>query len=423
MTSNDILRQAAEITAADAAALPRLLALAGEALGTKALALYRFGPDETLCFLAGQDSFALRVQAETCLAARADDVDAVLVWDGGGRLLGVWTALLSEEARQRLPEIQETLAPFFVIALRQTRWQDEITVAQSQVEKRIREVATVYEIGQAMDSVEIDRLLDMITEKAAAVMEAQACSLLLRLPDTDSLVIAAAFGLPSDVVENTRIFVGSSVAGRVVETGEPLLLNSLDDDPRFQGSGIGGVADVSSSICMPMKDENGVVQGVLCIRRRAAGLLFSDEDLRLFSIFATQAGLAINNAQLYARLNHKLQELSTLAALTETITSTLDLDQVLNQVADNIVDVVHFDRCRIYLLDVETGRFSPRIVRGYHHRMPLTTNSANAEAQVGMGVGVIGMVAQRQMPLFVEDSADALPMIREYAQALDMDAF
>jgi len=424
LNTDTLLRRAAEITAADAAAaLPRLLALAGEALGTDILALYRLGPDETLCFLAGQDSFALRVQAEACLAARADCADSALARDSGGRVLGLWTAVLSEEARQRLQETRETLAPFFVIALRQTRWQDEITAAQAQVERRIREVATVYEIGQAMDRVEIDRLLDMITEKAAAVMEAQACSLLLRLPDTDSLVIAASFGLPSDIVENSRIFVGSSVAGRVVQTGEPLLLNSLDDDPRFQGSGIGSVADVSSSICMPMKDENGVVQGVLCIRRRAAGPLFSDEDLRLFSIFATQAGLAINNAQLYARLNHKLQELSTLAALTETITSTLDLDQVLNQVADNIVDVVHFDRCRIYLLDVETGRFSPRIVRGYHRTPLAQTTFVDVDLQVGMGVGVIGMIAQRQMPLFVEDSADTLPMIRDYAAALDMEAF
>ena len=422
-----LLRRAAEITAADAAsALPRLLALAGEALGTETLALYRLGSDDMLCFLAGEDASPLRVRAEASLAdwkagersADAGGVVAALVRGSTERPLGLWTAVLTEDARQRWQDVSEALAPFFAIALRQTRWQEEITAAQGQVERRIREVATVYEIGQAMDKVEIDRLLDMVTEKAATVMEAQTCSLLLRLTDTDSLVIAASFGLPSDIVENARIFVGSSVAGHVVQTGLPLLLNSLADDPRFQGSGIPSAADVSSSICMPMKDENGVVQGVLCIRRRAAGPLFTDEDLRLFSIFATQAGLAINNAQLYAKLNHKLQELSTLAALIETITSTLDLDQVLNQVADNIVDVVHFDRCRIYLLDVETGRFAPRIVRGHYQ-----TSLNDMDSQVGMGVGVIGMVAQRQMPLFVEDSTEALPMIRDYAAALDMKAF
>ncbi len=414
LDTQTLLQQAAAITASDAdAALSRLLALAGEALKTDTVALYRPGPEDALFLHLGEDTPRLRRQAEAI-----GEEAAVLRGGTDNRVLGVWTAETTEPLRKRWLEVSALLAPFFIIALRQTRWQDEITAAQGQVERRIREVATVYEIGQAMDKVEIDRLLDMVTEKAAAVMEAQACSLLLRLPETESLVIAASFGLPSEIVENTRIFIGSSVAGRVVETGQPLLLNSLADDPRFLGSGIGSVPDVSSSICMPMKDENGVVQGVLCIRRRAAGSLFTDEDLRLFSIFATQAGLAINNAQLYAKLSHKLQELSTLAALTETITSTLDLDQVLNQVADNIVDVVHFERCRIYLLDVETGRFSPRIVRGYH-RATLT----DLDAEVGMGAGVIGMVAQRQMPLFVEDVDDALPMIKGYAQALDMTAF
>ena len=418
MTAFSILRRAAEITASDTDTLPRLLALAVEALGTSAQALYQLGPDQALRLAAGEDAPARREQASACLTQRVFNTETVQIVESGGRTLGVWAAALPDDAQERWQETADALLPFFVIALRQARRQDEITVAQAQSERRIREVATVYEIGQAMDKVEIDRLLDMVTEKAAAVMEAQTCSLLLRLPDTNSLVIAASFGLDSDIVENARIFVGSSVAGRVVETGEPLLLNSLDDDPRFQGSGIGGVADVSSSICMPTKDENGGVQGVLCIRRHASGPLFTDEDLRLFSIFATQAGLAINNAQLYAKLNHKLQELATLAALTETITSTLDLDQVLNQVADNIVDLVHFDRCRIYLMDVETGRFSPRIVRGYH-RSP----RIDMDLQVAMGAGVIGMVAQRQMPLFVEDVRETLPMIREYAEALDMEAF
>lgn len=414
MTLHTLLQQAAAITASDAdAVLSRLLALAGEALNTKTLALYRPCAEDALCLHLGTETPTLRRQAE------AQTADAAVLRGGtDNKVLGVWTAKLSDAVRPQWPEVSALLAPFFVIALRQMRWQDEITAAQAQVERRIREVATVYEIGQAMDKVEIDRLLDMITEKAAAVMEAQACSLLLRVPETDSLVIAASFGLPNDIVENARVFIGSSVAGRVVETGEPLLLNSLADDARFAGSGIGSVADVSSSICMPMKDENGTVQGVLCIRRRAEGLLFTDEDLRLFSIFATQAGLAINNAQLYAKLSHKLQELSTLAALTETITSTLDLDQVLNQVADNIVDVVHFERCRIYLLDAETGRFSPKIVRGYHR-----ASLVDLDAEVGMGTGVIGMVAQRQMPLFVEDIDEALPMVRDYAAALHMTAF
>jgi PAS domain S-box-containing protein len=420
-----LAHQASRIVADDTEApLPCLLVLAAQALATEEIAIYRAGPGDSLKLLEGCDTDTLRACARACFS-QSETPSAAEPFCGRSLLLGpsenplgIWAAALPQSSQENWDTVSENLSPFFLIALRQTIWKNEVITAQRQVERRIREVATVYDIGQAMDKVEIDRLLDMITEKAAAVMEAQACSLLLKLPEADSLVIAASYGLPDDVVENARIFVGSSIAGSVVETGQPLLLNSLADDPRFQGSDVHSLPDVSSSICMPMKDENGAVQGVLCIRRSAASPLFSDEDLKLFSIFATQAGLAINNAQLYAKLNHKLQELSTLAALTETITSTLDLDQVLNQVADNIVDVVHFDRCRIYLLDMETGRFSPHIVRGFRRTEP-----EDADAAVEMGDGVIGLVAQRQMPILVDNITQTLPMLREYGQSLEMEAF
>ena len=422
--SETLLRQSALIVADDTRSpLPQLLRLASQTLATTKIVIYRVSLPDTLLPLEGEETEEIRTRAEACLASHhregtlGEDCGAALLLGASGEPLGVLAAVLTPQGQERWSWLSQALAPFFLIALRQTLWRDEMAAAQTQVERRIREVATVYDIGQAMDKVEIDRLLDMITEKAAAVMEAQACSLLLKMPESDSLVIAASHGLPDDVVENARIFVGSSIAGRVVSTGEPLLLNSLADDPRFHGSSVHSVPDVSSSICMPMKNEDGAVQGVLCIRRRAAAPLFTEEDLRLFSIFATQAGLAINNAQLYARLNHKLQELSTLAALTETITSTLDLDQVLNQVADNIVDVVHFDRCRIYLLDMETGRFSPRIVRGFRRA------ADDPDAEVGMGEGVVGMVAQRQTPLLVENVERGRPGEREYGLALEMEAF
>ena len=423
-----MLRQAAQIVADDSLPpLPPLLALAARILATDEAAFYRLTSGETLTPIAGEQTERLAAQAQSCLSSwlagegcAADlGCSAAIVLGEDAQPLGLWAAAVTPETRkEHWAEIADLLGPFFVIALRQTNWRSEVAVAQAQAERRIREVATVYEIGQAMDKVEIDRLLDMITEKAAAVMEAQACSLLLRLPESDSLVIAASCGLPDEVVENARIFVGSSIAGRVVETGVPLLLNSLADDPRFPENSVHSIPDVGSSICMPLKDESGSVFGVLCIRRGVASPLFLDEDLRLFSIFATQAGLAINNAQLYARLNHKLQELSTLAALTETITSTLDLGQVLNQVADNIVDVVHFDRCRIYLMDMETGHFSPRIVRGFQRPAP-----DDPDAQVTVGVGVIGLVAQRQMPILVDDISQTLPMLREYGETLNMEAF
>ena len=133
--SSRLLRQAAEITAADAdgTALSRLLGLAGAALGTETLALYRPGLEDALFLHLGEDTPRLRRQAE------AGGPEAAVLRSGSdGKTLGVWTAALPDGAGGRWLEVAEALAPFLTIALRQTRWRDEITDAQAQVERRIR---------------------------------------------------------------------------------------------------------------------------------------------------------------------------------------------------------------------------------------------------------------------------------------------
>lgn len=415
----DLLTEAARACADDAqAALPRLLALAREALVADPGAVFGRG-NAGLRLAAGPDREDLRRAAEACLTGDVpvtEDVSA-LALTAGGETLGVWAVSLPDaESETRWRSLVPQLAPFFALALRQKHWQQAVTTAQEQAERHLREVTTVFEVGQAIDTVDIERLLNIITEKAAHVMDAQACSLLLKLPDANSLLIVASCGLPDEVVENTRIFVGEGIAGKVAATGEPLLLNNLGDDPRFRG--MSGMPEVTSSICMPMKDVDGHIHGVLCIRRRAPAPLFTDDDVKLFGIFATQAALAVNNAQLIVKLNLKIRELSTLAALTETVSSSLDLDHVLNQVADNLIDVVHFDRCRIYIKDMETDRFSPRIVRGFPWR-----EGGGQRASLPVEEVVIEMVARRQTPIPVEDIASAPGTLRAYGEALGMDAF
>ncbi|BDI32249.1 hypothetical protein CCAX7_43000 [Capsulimonas corticalis] len=366
---------------------------------------------QTLDFLSHhttQDESASECDQPTCKILLSDGVH-----------LGAWSFRLPPGSDlEWWDALTHALTPFILLGLRQSYWQDQVSTARTQLERRIREVEAVYEIGQATDDKDIHHLMDLITEKAASVMDAQACSLMLKEPDTEAMTIVASYGLASSIVEDTRILVGSGIAGHVAATGLPLRLDSLDDVPELKTQNLTGLPGVASSICMPMKDEKGEVQGVLCIRRNLPTATFNDDDLRLFSIFATHASLAINNAKLYQKLNNKIQELSTLSDLTETITSTLDLDQVLNQVADNIVDVVKFDRCRIYLCDLDTGRFSARIVRGFDWNP-----DEKRDANIGLGEGVIGSIAQRQVPVLVDRPDLEPPHVRQYAHALSMTSF
>lgn len=285
---------------------------------------------------------------------------------------------------------------------------------EQQAEKRIREVSTLYEIGRAIDSVEIGRLLEIITEKAAKVMDAQACSLMRLNPDTRALTIAASYGLSEDVVFVTHRALGEGIAGRVAVTGEPMLIADTWHDPRL--SGVHLRPEIGSSMLVPLKDELGGVIGVLSIRRRRPAPDFNADDLRLFSVFASQATLAINNKQLYDDLHRHVKELSTLSDLTLAVISHLDLNILLETVANNIVDVVKFDRCCIFLYDRATRRFIPHTRLGYRSDVIGRTSVKKSES-------VVGVVASKQMPIVENDARTAIQPIRGFARALGTNSF
>jgi hypothetical protein len=199
------------------AALDRLLQITSTAISSAGSAIFGVVGDTEPLFVAGRDSRLLKERARIVLcdcagelrlpehATGAHAAPIVSHGDGpayarvllsDGQPLGVWAVMLPGAHGSTQPAgagrgnndleawetVSDALAPMMVLGLRQQTWQDEVKLANTQVERRIREVGTVYEIGRAIDRVDIQHLLRLITERAAAVMDAQACSLLIKQP-------------------------------------------------------------------------------------------------------------------------------------------------------------------------------------------------------------------------------------------------
>lgn len=324
------------------------------------------------------------------------------------------TLLRMRLSREAPDELAEHIAEQLAMVLDRAHLEEQVARLDSQAERRIREVTTVYEIGRAIDSVEFDRLLTLVTEKAARVMDAQACSLMRLDPDTNTLSIQASSGLPDDVVAVTRRALGEGIAGRVALTGEPMLINDSHTDPRLDGVRLS--PEIGSSMVVPMKDEKGFVTGVLCISRRRPAPDFQMEDLRLLSVVAGQAALAISNKQLYDDLASRVRELDTLSKLTQAVISHQDIGELLENVADSITQVVGFDRCAIYLLDRTKGMFIPRVQRGYRPEVL-------GRHPVRVGEGVVGLVARRQEAVVEREARNAAQPYRGFARSLGVGAF
>lgn len=330
------------------------------------------------------------------------------------------TYVVSLVTRKPLPddarEVLITWSTLVRLSVERFHAQAYLRHAQKHYKQRLQEVTALYEIGQAMERGDLQSLLDMITRKAVEVMQAQACSLMLLDEDEQVLVIHSSYGLPETVIEQARVPWGQGIAGRVAASGQPMLIIDPRTDPRLSGEDVPYRADIAASLCVPLRTGHGQVMGVVNIHRRKPAPVFTEQDMRLFSVFAMQAASAITNAQLYNDLKHRVNELSVLSELSAAVNSTLELEKILQQTADGIVETVRFDRCAIFLLD-ESGKLAiPRALRNYH---PKTLG----DKPVHVADGVIGLAVRGKELVLVENAQRSSQPARGFGRMLGTNAF
>jgi signal transduction histidine kinase len=180
-------------------------------------------------------------------------------------------------------------------AIDQARLYDELKVRMARMEALRR-------VGQALtSSLNLSRVLRRVLGKATSLLGCRQGSLMLLTPDGQSLRIAASLGLPRDIVRSTRQPLGSGVAGRVAQTGEPVVLAAGVTDP---GSARRS-RPTTAAMSVPLRWRGRIV-GVLNVSDRPEGGDFGPEDLEFLTALADQAALAIENARLYRRLQRKV---------------------------------------------------------------------------------------------------------------------
>ncbi|MCX8053272.1 MAG: SpoIIE family protein phosphatase, partial [Armatimonadetes bacterium] len=96
--------------------------------------------------------------------------------------------------------------------------------------------------------------------------------------------------------------------------------------------------------------------GVLNVNTVRAGRLFDERDLELLQTIANQMAVAIENARLYARVHRRTQQLGSLLQISKTVTSSLNLEERLRRLGNEICKVLQLDVCVILLVDELSGR-------------------------------------------------------------------
>jgi two-component system, OmpR family, sensor histidine kinase KdpD len=191
------------------------------------------------------------------------------------------------------------------MALRRlTRLLVDERVLTAALSNRLKELSKLVAVGKAMNSeLDLRDVLGIILESAMELLTATRGSVMLR-EDPSQLRVVAVW--ENSAAENAVVPIGSGIAGRVFESGEPTLITGPVDPSLFPD-----VAEqdppVESAMCIPLVNR-GEILGVLNVST-SAGHAFSQYDLRAMTIFAEHAAMSIANARLYDAERRRVAQL------------------------------------------------------------------------------------------------------------------
>ena len=148
-----------------------------------------------------------------------------------------------------------------------------------------------------MDRLDVDELLTTLLERAGRLLGTEHGYIYLETPDGSEIENRLSVGLLSEDL-GRRIARGDGVAGRVWDSGEPLVIDHYDTWEGRSATFPGGLIRVLAGV--PLR-SGGRVVGVLGIAREAsADRALGDAEVELLQRFAQLASIALDNARLFA---------------------------------------------------------------------------------------------------------------------------
>ncbi|MBI3159718.1 MAG: GAF domain-containing protein [Chloroflexi bacterium] len=181
---------------------------------------------------------------------------------------------------------------------RSQHWQDwlhqESTRYTGPLLQQVDELQTLARVGRSVTAeLELDRVLSAVVDAAVTLTQAEEGSLLLLDEESGDLTMRAARNFKDEFVRTFRMKANDSLAGQVLESGEPLFIDSenpLKLDTEYL---------VQSLIYVPIS-AHGKTIGVLGVDNRQSSRGFEARHAMLLTALADYAAVAIENARLFA---------------------------------------------------------------------------------------------------------------------------
>ncbi|MGH2750200.1 MAG: ATP-binding protein [Actinomycetota bacterium] len=212
----------------------------------------------------------------------------------------------------------------------------------------------------AASAAALPDVLDAMLRAVVDLLGVDQGSIMLVDEGGHNLVLSATVGAPAGVPVGYRIGCAEGIAGRVLATGKPLLLEEVDADAFVNFTA--KRRRISSSAVVPLRVRGRAI-GVLSIAICERSGHLSDDELRVAQMFADQAAGVIHRTRLHDGAEHRSSDLMALLRASRGVVGVLDVNDLLQKILDGAMRLSGGATGFVCLFDRESGGVSTGVFR------------------------------------------------------------
>ncbi len=273
--------------------------------------------------------------------------------------------------------------------------------AEEALIERAARLELIAQVGQRTTAIlGLNELIYQAVELIQETFEYHRVTILL--VEGDRLVLRAA-APPSlrEYIGRIRLRIGEEgITGWVAAEGEPLLVPDVNAEPRYYS--VIEKDHPNSELAVPLKIKGRII-GVLDSQSMELNG-FSERDVFTLQTIADQLAIAIENVGLYEETRKRAERLTVLNRIARAVGTTLNLDDLMEIVYEEVSAIFQTDAFLIALYDKASNELDFRVLMDRGVREPLTRKP--------LGDGLTSLVILEKRPLFFKDlekEKDRLP--------------
>src|SRR5262245_21768279 len=310
-------------------------------------------------------------------------------------------------------DLLKTFADQAVIAIENVRLFTELQASNRELTTALDTQTATSDILRVISRspTDVQPVFDAIVESAVRLLRGYT-STLARIADGQIALVALTTSDPgADAALRARYpqpLDSDEGYGQTIRGRTPLNIGDAHTDPRLPDAqrASARLRGFRSLALVPLLRQGDAIGAIGVSRREPGG--FADDEIALLQTFADQAVIAVENARLLselqartADLTRSVGELRALGEVGRALSSTLDLETVLNTIVARASQLAGTDACSVYEYDEATGEFYWRATANLDEEV----ESVARRTPIPRGVGAQGRMAVTHAPVQIPDIA------------------